>query len=66
MTNKSKAAAGLCEWAVHIVQYYDVWSTVEPKRQELAAGARGAGVQAGKAGHSGLLLSAVHAVRPRT
>jgi dynein heavy chain len=34
---KSKAAAGLCEWALNIVRYYDVVSEVEPKRQELAA-----------------------------
>ncbi|GBF93145.1 dynein alpha flagellar outer arm [Raphidocelis subcapitata] len=33
---KSHAAAGLCEWAVNIVKYYDVVSEVEPKRQELA------------------------------
>lgn len=36
ITNKSKAAAGLCEWAINIVMYYDVVSEVEPKRQELA------------------------------
>lgn len=35
--NKSKAAAGICEWALNIVKYYDVVSEVEPKRQELAA-----------------------------
>lgn len=35
--NKSRAAAGLCEWAINIVKYYDVVSEVEPKRQELAA-----------------------------
>eukprot|EP00899_Mesostigma_viride_P003607 jgi/Mesvir1/13247/Mv18980-RA.1 len=35
--NKSKAAAGLCEWTINIVMYYDVVSEVEPKRQELAA-----------------------------
>lgn len=35
--NKSRAAAGLCEWAINIVLYYDVVSEVEPKRQELAA-----------------------------
>jgi dynein heavy chain len=34
---KSRAAAGLCEWAINIVKYYDVVSEVEPKRQELAA-----------------------------
>ncbi|GAB4813657.1 hypothetical protein N2152v2_000703 [Parachlorella kessleri] len=33
---KSKAAAGLCEWAINIVKYYDVYITVEPKRLELA------------------------------
>lgn len=38
MSTKSKAAAGLCEWARNIVSYWDVWSTVEPKRQELAQG----------------------------
>lgn len=37
IANKSKAAAGLCEWAINIVKYYDVVSEVEPKRQELAA-----------------------------
>ena len=35
--NKSRAAAGLCDWAINIVKYYDVVSEVEPKRQELAA-----------------------------
>lgn len=35
--NKSRAAAGLCEWAINIVLYYDVVSEVEPKRNELAA-----------------------------
>jgi dynein heavy chain len=35
--SKSRAAAGLCDWAVNIVKYYDVVSEVEPKRQELAA-----------------------------
>lgn len=33
---KSRAAAGLCEWAINIVLYFDVVSEVEPKRQELA------------------------------
>eukprot|EP00891_Asterochloris_glomerata_P001316 jgi/Astpho2/1316/Aster-06188 len=37
IANKSKAAAGLCDWAINIVKYYDVVSEVEPKRQELAA-----------------------------
>ena len=36
IANKSKAAAGLCEWAINIIMYYDVVSMVEPKRQELA------------------------------
>ncbi len=34
---KSAAAAGLCEWAINIIKYYDVVQEVEPKRQELAA-----------------------------
>ncbi len=34
---KSFAAAGLCEWARNIIQYYEVVQEVEPKRQELAA-----------------------------
>lgn len=37
ISNKSRAAAGLCEWAINVVKYYDVVSEVEPKRQELAA-----------------------------
>ena len=36
MGNKSKAAAGLCEFVINIIMYYDVVSMVEPKRQELA------------------------------
>ena len=36
ISGKSKAAAGLCDWAVNIVMYYDVVSEVEPKRRELA------------------------------
>lgn len=36
IANKSKAAAGLCDWAINIVKYYDVVSEVEPKRLELA------------------------------
>lgn len=35
--NKSRAAAGLCEWAINIIKYYDVVAEVEPKRLELAA-----------------------------
>jgi dynein heavy chain len=34
--NKSRAAAGMCEFAINIVKYYDVVSEVEPKRQQLA------------------------------
>jgi dynein heavy chain len=33
--NKSRAAAGLCEWVINIVLYYDVISEVEPKRNAL-------------------------------
>lgn len=33
---KNKAAAGLCNWVVNIVTYYDIVVTVEPKRQALA------------------------------
>lgn len=33
--NKSKACAGLCEWVINIVKYYDVFSEVEPKREAL-------------------------------
>ena len=28
IANKSKAAAGLCDWAINIVKYYDVVSEV--------------------------------------
>lgn len=34
--NKSKAAAGLCDWAVNIVKYFDVVYDVAPKKAELA------------------------------
>jgi len=34
--NKSRAAAGLCEFAINIIKYYDVVAMVEPKRLELA------------------------------
>ena len=33
--NKSRAAAGLCEFAINIIKYYDVVTMIEPKRQEL-------------------------------
>jgi dynein heavy chain, axonemal len=35
ISNKSKAAAGLCDWAINIVKYFDVVIDVEPKKQEL-------------------------------
>ena len=34
--NKSRAAAGLCEFAINIIKYYDVITMIEPKRKELA------------------------------
>jgi dynein heavy chain len=33
---KSKAAAGICEWVVNIVEYYDIFCKVEPMRVALA------------------------------
>ena len=33
---KSKACAGLCEWVLNIVEYYDIVCKVEPLRQALA------------------------------
>ena len=33
--NKSAAGAGLCDFCINIVKYFDVVSMVEPKRQEL-------------------------------
>ena len=35
MTKKSKAAAGLCEWVLNIVMYFDVVESVEPKKLAL-------------------------------
>ncbi|KAF4738460.1 hypothetical protein FOZ63_025846, partial [Perkinsus olseni] len=35
MKKKSAAAAGLCEWVINIIMYYDVVITVEPKKQSL-------------------------------
>ncbi|KRW98533.1 P-loop containing nucleoside triphosphate hydrolase [Pseudocohnilembus persalinus] len=32
---KSKAAKGICEWVINIVQYWDVIQEVEPKRKAL-------------------------------
>ncbi|XP_013068368.2 dynein beta chain, ciliary [Biomphalaria glabrata] len=32
---KSVAASGLCSWAINIVRYYEVYCTVEPKRNAL-------------------------------
>lgn len=34
--NKSRAAAGLCEYSLNIIKYFDVVQMIEPKRQELA------------------------------
>jgi len=33
---KSKAAAGLCDWVINIIDYYDVVIEVEPKRRAVA------------------------------
>ncbi|CAG2194980.1 unnamed protein product [Mytilus edulis] len=33
---KSLAAAGLCSWVINIITYYEVYCTVEPKRNALA------------------------------
>lgn len=33
--NTRLAAAGLCEWIVNIIMYYDVVVTVEPKKKAL-------------------------------
>merc|ERR1712139_233030 len=35
MRKKSSAAAGLCEWIINIIMYYDVVIQVEPKKQAL-------------------------------
>lgn len=34
--SKSFAAAGLCSWAINIVNFYKVFCDVEPKRRALA------------------------------
>jgi dynein heavy chain len=34
--NKSRAAAGMCEFAINIIKYFDVVQMIEPKRMELA------------------------------
>ena len=36
IATKNKAAAGLCNWVINIVTYYDIVVTVEPKRKALA------------------------------
>eukprot|EP00163_Fabomonas_tropica_P016273 TRINITY_DN2925_c0_g1_i1.p1 TRINITY_DN2925_c0_g1~~TRINITY_DN2925_c0_g1_i1.p1 ORF type:complete len:4072 (-),score=1488.94 TRINITY_DN2925_c0_g1_i1:296-12511(-) len=36
MSVKSKAAAGLCEWVINIVKYYDIICLVNPMRRALA------------------------------
>jgi dynein heavy chain len=35
MRTKNQAAAGLCSFVINIVEYYDIVTTVEPKRQAL-------------------------------
>jgi len=35
MKSKSTAAAGICEWVINIVKYWDVIQVVEPKRLAL-------------------------------
>lgn len=37
MKTKSSAAAGLCDWIINITCYYDVFVSVEPKKQKVAA-----------------------------
>ena len=32
MKKKSGACAGLCEWVINILMYYEVVTTIEPKR----------------------------------
>lgn len=34
--SKSKAAAGLCDWVINVVAFYDLDKLIEPKRQQLA------------------------------
>jgi len=34
--NKSRAAAGMCEFAINIIKYFDVITMIDPLRQELA------------------------------
>lgn len=36
IATKSNCAAGLCDWVINIVQYYDVVVTVEPKKIAVA------------------------------
>jgi len=38
LKNVSSAAAGLCEWVINIVIYYNVVVTVEPKKKAVAEG----------------------------
>ncbi|KAK4467258.1 hypothetical protein MN116_009030 [Schistosoma mekongi] len=35
--NKSTAAAGLCSWVINIVQFYNIYCDVKPKRDALNA-----------------------------
>jgi dynein heavy chain len=37
LRGKSSAAAGLCDWVINISTYYDVFVSVEPKKQKVAA-----------------------------
>jgi dynein heavy chain len=36
IATKSSAAAGVCEWIINITKYYDVFVSVEPKKQAVA------------------------------
>jgi dynein heavy chain len=33
IATKSSAAAGVCEWIINITKYYDVFVSVEPKKE---------------------------------
>lgn len=37
LKGKANAAAGLCDWIINITTYYDVFVSVEPKKQKVAA-----------------------------
>jgi len=36
ISSKSAAAAGVCDWIINITSYYDVFVSVEPKKQAVA------------------------------